>query len=73
MDGLLRATDGSAANLAEISYDELVLEGEYAIPDDPQCAFKLSMDKMLDDLKQLFGRNWWLTANTGIENIIYIK
>jgi len=43
------------------------------LPDDPQCAFKLVMDKMLDDLKRLFGRNWWLTADTGVERIDYIK
>lgn len=57
----------------EISYDEIVLDNEYSIPDDPPCAFKLVMDKMLDDLKRLFGRNWWLSASTGIEVIDYVK
>jgi hypothetical protein len=55
----------------EISYAETVTDGETAIPDDPPCAFKLVMDKMLDDLKRLFGRNWYLTADTGVENIVY--
>jgi hypothetical protein len=55
----------------EISAAEITTEGETSIPDDPQCAFKLTMDKMLDDIKRLFGRNWYLTADCGIERIAY--
>ena len=57
----------------EISSTEITIDGETSIPDDPQCAFKLVMDKMLDDIKRLFGRNWYLSADTGIERITYKK
>ena len=57
----------------EISSAELTTDGEYSVPDDPPCAFKLVMDKMLDDIKRLFGRNWYLSADTGIERIMYKK
>ena len=57
----------------EISSAELTTDGEYSVPDDPPCAFKLVMDKMLDDIKRLFGHNWYLSADCGIERIMYKK
>ena len=57
----------------EMTAAEILLQNETALPDEPPEVYKLCMDKMLDDLKRLFGTNWYLSANTGIEVIDYVK
>jgi len=52
---------------------EITLQGQTGVPSKSQDVYKLCMDKMLDDLKKLFGTNWYLSTNTGIELIDYVK